>query len=312
MAASGSESGALCSAGLVKGLKFCTLMDEKRESVVSEGVLMRGTDLHGWRVLMRVFAGVTTVICLAALSAGCNTAVSPEATRYLQAADAAFRQGDDPAAIEAGSRFIRMHPRLEETGEAYYIRGLARCRAGQVNAGKNDLHAALALTKRKDLIALVHCRLGDLAYQAGEMTESETHYRTAIEHVRPGAPPADEAMYRLGCILQREGRWREADLFFSRVVHFFDGTPLAELAADHAHAAQWSIQAAAMSEAASAKQLQHRLRHAGLNARTDLELRSGRVMRLVRVGSYHTYGQAKADLPKVRTIVTDAYITSAR
>ena len=261
---------------------------------------------------MRLFASVTAVICLAALSAGCNITVSPEATRYLQAADAAFRHGDDPAAIEAGSRFIQMHPRLEETGEAYYIRGLARCRAGQVNAGKNDLRTALTLTKREDLIALVHCRLGDLAYQADEMTESEKHYRTAIKHVRPGAPPADEAMYRMGCILQRQGRWREADLFFSRVVHFFDGAPLADRSADHAHAVRWSIQAAAMSELASARQLQHRLRHAGLNARTDLELRSGRVMRLVRVGSYHTYGQAQADLGKVRTIVSDAFITSAR
>ncbi|MCD4699208.1 MAG: SPOR domain-containing protein [Phycisphaerae bacterium] len=261
---------------------------------------------------MRVLASVSMVICLAALSAGCITTVSPEATRYLQAADSAFRQGDDPAAIEAGSRFIQMHPRLEEAGEAYYIRGLARCRAGQVNTGKTDLQTALALARREDLLALIHCRLGDLAYQADEMTESEKHYRQAVRYVRPGAPPADEAMYRLGCILQREGRWREADLFFSKVVHFFDGAPLAERAADHVHAVRWSIQAAAISEVASAKQLKHRLRRAGLDARTDLELRSGRVMRLVRVGSYHTYGQARADLGKVRTIVTDAYITSAR
>lgn len=261
---------------------------------------------------MRVLTGAATVICLAAFSAGCNTTVSPEAARCLHAADAAFRQGDDPAAIEAGSRFIQVHPRLEETGEAYYIRGLARCRAGQVSDGKTDLQTALTLTKREDLLALVHCRLGDLAYQSNKMTESEKQYREAARHVRPGAPPADEAMYRLGCILQREGRWREADLFFSRVVHFFDGTPLAERAAEHAHAVRWSIQAAAMSEIASAKQLKYRLKNAGLDARTDLELRSGRVMQLVRVGSYNTYGQAQADLGKVRTIVTDAYITSAR
>ncbi|MDY7010474.1 MAG: SPOR domain-containing protein [Planctomycetota bacterium] len=261
---------------------------------------------------MRVLTSVLMVVCLAAFSAGCITTVNPEATRYLHAADAAFRQGDDPSAIEAGSRFIQMHPRLEESGEAYYIRGLARCRSGQVNAGKTDLQTALTLTKRKDLLALVHCRLGDIAYQADEMTESEKHYRQAVKYVRPGAPPADEAMYRLGCILQREGRWREADLFFSRMVHFFDGEPLAERATEHAHAVRWSIQAAAMSKVAAAKQLKNRLERAGLDARTDLELRNGRVMRLVRVGSYHTYGQAQADLGKVRTIVTDAYITSAR
>lgn len=261
---------------------------------------------------MRVIASVAVVVCFAALSAGCITTVKPEAARYLQAADAAFRRGDDTAAIEAGSQFIQMYPRLEQSGEAYYIRGLARCRAGKVNTGKADLQTALTLTKRKDLMALVHCRLGDLAYQADEMAESEGHYRQALRYVRPGAPPADEAMYRLGCILQREGRWREADLFFSRVMHFFDGAPLAKRSAEHAYAARWSIQTAAMSKVASAKQLKRRLRLAGLDARTDLELRNGRVMRLVRVGSYRTYGQAQADLGKVRTIVTDAYITSAR
>ena len=286
--------------------------EEKVMASAGMSVFVRRPDRDGWRMVMRVLASVATVICLAAFSSGCNTTVSPEATRYLQAADAAFRQGDDPAAVEAGSRFIQMHPRLEETGEAYYIRGLARCRSGKTSAGKIDLRTALTLTEREDLIALVHCRLGDLAYQSDEMIESEKHYRTAIGYVRPGVAPADEAMYRLGCILQRQGRWREADLFFSRVVHFFDGAPLADRAAEHAHAVRWSIQAAAMNEVVSAKQLQYRLRGAGLDARTDLELRSGRVMRLVRVGSYHTYGQAKADLPKVRTIVTDAFVTSAR
>ncbi len=261
---------------------------------------------------MRFLAGVTTIVSLTALLAGCNAAVSPEAKGYLQSADTAFRREDDQAAIEATSRFIRMHPRLEESGEAYYIRGLARCREGKINAGKDDLQTALTLTKRKDLIALVNCRLGDMSYQSGEMTTSEKYYRAALEYVRPKVPPADEAMYRLGCILQREGRWREADLFFSKVVHFFEGTALAERAADHSHAVQWSIQAAAMSNITSAKHLRGRLRSAGLNARTDLELKSGRVMRLVRVGSYRTYGQAQADLGKVRRIVSDAFITSAR
>ncbi len=288
-------------------------MDEKYYNVAKEVFLCAGKTRHGWRVmLIRFLTGITTVVSLAALSAGCNTAISPEAKGYLRSADTAFRRGDDQVAIKATSQFIRMYPRLEEAGEAYYIRGLARCREEQISAGKDDLRIALTLTKRKDLVALVHCRLGDMSYQSGEMAASEKHYRTALENVRPGAPPADEAMYRLGCILQREGRWREADLFFSKVVHFFEGTALAGRAADHSHAVQWSIQAAAMSEVASAKHLQGRLRHAGLNARTDLELKSGRVMRLVRVGSYRTYGQAQADLRRVRRIVSDAFITSAR
>ncbi len=268
---------------------------------------------------MRVFATLMTFLSGVAFLGGCNAAISPEARGYLRAADTSFRRGDDRAAIEAGSRVIRMHPQAEETSEAYYIRGLARCRIGLakrrkelVRAGKNDLLTALKLARRKDLIARVHCRLGDLDYQSGDLDASGGHYRAVLRHTPAGAKPADEAMYRLGCILQRQGRWGDADLMFNKVAHLFDDTPLAARAEERVYAVRWSIQAGAMSNVAVAKKLRQRLRSAGLDARIDLELRNKRTVRLVRVGSWRTYGQAQANLGKVKRIVSDAFITPAR
>ncbi len=257
------------------------------------------------------------LLAVAVLS-GCQGAISPAGQRLLATANAAYRRGDDAGAIEAGSRFLQVHPRLEEAGEAYYLRGMARLRSKQPG-GKADLLAAIKLAKRKDLLTLAHVKLGELAYADDDMPQAESHYRSAVEHARPGAPPADEAMYRLGCVLQRLGRWKEADQHFDRLIYLFEGTEAARRAQDRIRAVRWSIQAGAFEKASTggAERLIAELRRAGLSehARVDVELRQGRLMRLVRVGSYRTYDAARRDLfvfGKVRAVRADAFITPAR
>lgn len=251
-------------------------------------------------------------VCSLLLAAGCDGAISPEGRRLLTAANQAYSAGDDPGAIKASSGFLRLHPRVSQAGEAHYIRGLARCRAGQPGPGKADLNAALSLARRKDLIALTHAKLGDLAYRDGDMRQAELHYRAALKHVPPGAPPADQAMYRLAVILQRRGDWQEADLLLRRVTYLFPRSELAERAARRVGARRWSVQAGAFTAAAAAERLRARLVRAGLAARVGLELRDGRMMRLVRVGSHATYGAARADLAKVRKVCGDAFIAPSR
>jgi len=174
------------------------------------------------------------------------------------------------------------------------------------------LAAALRATRRKDLAALAHAKLGDLAYRVGETTSAQEHYRQALANAEPDKPPADEATYRLGCILQRAGQWREADGSLDRLMHFFPGSPLAELAKDRVRARKWSIQAAALTSAAAAGASRGKLRRAGMFSRVDLALRSSRMMRLVRVGSYQQHDDALVDLAKVQKLFPDAYIAPAR
>lgn len=261
---------------------------------------------------MRIANGSVLILALAAPLAGCGGAVGPEGKGLLLAASGAYQRGDNPAAVRASSRFLQIHPKAEEAGEAHYIRGLAQLRQGALTEARGDLFASLRFARRKDLIALVHAKLGLLAYDAGDMARAETEYRAVLPNTRAGAPPADEAMYRLGCILQRQGRWRDADRFFDKVIHLFDGAELAERSAVRVRAVRWSIQASAYAAAAPAEDLKNRLARAGLSARIDLELREARMLRLVRVGSYQKYAQAQADLPRVKAICPDAFVAAAR
>ncbi len=261
---------------------------------------------------MRIASAIVWLAGAAALAGGCAGTVSPEGKKLLLAANSAYQSGDDAAAAQAASRFLQMHPQAEEAGEAHYIRGMSELRQGQEAAGRADLLSALRFAKRKDLIALAHAKLGELAYDAGNMAQAETQYRAVLPNTPAGAPPADEAMYRLGCILQRQGRWGEADRFFDKVIHLFDGTELAKRSAIRIRATHWSVQVGAFATPAPAEELRARLARTGLPARIDLELREGQMLRLVRVGSYRTYSQAEAELPKVQAIRRDAFVTAAR
>lgn len=261
---------------------------------------------------MRVcIVGIGIVLFLSAI-VGCNPRISAEARKYLQAADKAFRRHDDLAAIEACTRFIKMYPHAQQAGEAYYIRGLARCRRGEIQQGKEDFLKALELAKRKDLIALTHCRLGELAYRSGQMENSAMHYRAALKAVPQGVQPADEAMYRLGCILQRQGKWTDADVFFDRVIFLFGDSPFAKLASKRVHAREWAVQAGALRRVEKARYLERRLQRSGLPARMDVELRDGKLLYVVYAGSYKSHGAAQRELGKVRVIASDAFITPVR
>lgn len=257
-------------------------------------------------------ACVALTMVWASLSGGCAGAVSPEGRRLLADANQAYQRNDDPRAIAAAGQFLQMHPRIEEAGEAYYLRGLARIRSGQAASGEADLTEALKTTRRKDLTGLIHAALGEQAYRRGDLTTAESHYQGVLANAPAGASPSDQALYRLGVIAQRQGRWREADLHFYRLVHLFDGTELAKLASERVQSIRWSIQVAALTNASAAETMVGQLRAQGLDARQDRQLRDGKMMRLVRVGSYATFEAAEADLPKARETRSDAFVVPAR
>jgi len=244
--------------------------------------------------------------------AGCPAPITPEGRKWLQAAQAAYVRGDDEQAIASSTRFLELHAGIQEAGEAYYLRGLSHARTGRVGAAKADLASALRTTRREDVKALAHAKLGDLAWSARDFEGARTHYEAVLQHTAPGAPPADQAMYRLGCVLQRLGRWRRADHHFDRLIHFFDGSELARRAKTRVRAERWSIQVAAVTDATAATRVREDLRRAGLTSRVDLGLRRDRMHRLVRVGSFATYEAALPELARVRAVCPGAYVVPAR
>ena len=252
------------------------------------------------------------MVACSALWGGCATAISPEGRKVLRAANAAYLGGDDTAAVRSASRFLQMHPRAPEAAEAHYLRGLARCRQGLLAAAKADLRTAAEDAKRDDLKALCHAKLGELAYREGNLAVAKSNYEAVLAHAPPGAPPSDQAFYRLGGMHQRSGRWRQADQMYHRLRYLFDGSDLARRAGQRVGARFWSIQAGAFTSPATAGALRGQLAGAGIAARVDPVVRDGKLMRLVRVGAYPTCAAAEADLAKVRRIRSDAFAVPAQ
>ncbi len=261
---------------------------------------------------MRMVAGIGSLLLCVAVAGGCDGTVSPEGARLLQESDLAYRRADDASTVELTSRFLELHPRLRQSAEAYYLRGLARKRQGRTDQAKDDFQAAVSLSGRVDLLARAHLSLGEIAFEAGDMAKAQEHYAEIVEINPSAAPPSDQALYRLGSILQRQGKWRQADARFMRLIRLFDGSELARRAEDRARATRWSIQVGAFADIEGARQFQRKCRAAGLDARMDLDLRGGKLLRLVRVGSYPRYELARANLERIRKVGKDAYITPAR
>ena len=124
--------------------------------------------------------------------------------------------------------------------------------------------------------------------------------------------PADHANYRLGCTLQRQGRWKEADAYFDRVLYLFGGTELAKRSATHVRCTAWTVQAGAYKNKSRAEAAAAALKQQTMSASTQPTLRDGELVFIVTVGRFHTFDKAEAELPKVRRHYADAFITTMR
>jgi tetratricopeptide (TPR) repeat protein len=245
-------------------------------------------------------------------SLGCQGQLSPQARQCLQDAYTASAAGDNRAVIADTDVFLHMDDRARRADEAYYLRGLARYGLGDRAGAQADLSEALGRTQMKELRAKSAAALGDLAWDADEMQTAERMYGLALNNLQKDQKPADHAHYRLGCVLQRLGRWEEADDHFNKVVYFFSGSKLAERAGRRLNARDWTIQVAAFEGKSRAEAVVRELRDRNLPAVAQPIVAEGRLTFVVQVGHYPTYEQATASLGAVRQHKPDAYVIPTR
>lgn len=276
------------------------------------------------------------LLLTAAAVYGCGEpeAPGPSALRtaeVLRAAQAAYSRGDDEEVVARMDRLLRDGD-ARPNPEALYLRGLARYRlARRVSVGegtpgpgqarslraaaRRDFERALERTGHPSVRAKALTCLGDLAYDAGATTKAEEHYRDALGLAASNSPAAAHARYRLGCALQRQGRWNEADVQFDRLLwsppaEEAEGgqgrddpppahaparavpPPIAELAARRTHAVAWTVQVGAFRDAERARNEARRLRREGQDAVVRPGDANGRPVFRVQVGSYRTYTEA--------------------
>lgn len=239
---------------------------------------------------------------------GCDRLPAPAVTRIRQG-HRAYRQGDYARAQRLLSPVIAAHADQPDVGEAYYVRGLARLRAGQTKAAANDFQAALRVADRSELKALLHAQLGNLAFEDGQYGSAARHYRRAAPDL-PNRSPTDRVLLRYGVSLQRAGRFRQAKLVLADLLtRFSSGSAAAEAhrklawIGDH-----YSIQCGVYSNQANAQATARKLRAQGLEASAWRETHNGSTRYVVRAGRYTRRADAERALPNVRRIIPDAFV----
>ncbi|NQU76671.1 MAG: SPOR domain-containing protein [Planctomycetes bacterium] len=247
----------------------------------------------------------------ACLLAGCGGAVPPSSSAILRAGLDAYKQGDDAAAIDRMDRFISLHAKSQQAGEAHYVRALARSRRGDLPGAKSDFSYAVTLTRRNDLTGLANLGMALLAEQGSNDDEAKRYYLAALQALPQGAAGGDEALFRLACLLQRHGQWLEADRYFDRLVLLYGNGDLAAAGRHRVRGRGWTIQTGAFAQRGNATKQQDRLSQVGLNTRITA-VRGATLLFAVRVGRYQTHSQALQALPQVRKIEPAAMVTIAR
>ncbi len=252
------------------------------------------------------------VLLLLAATLGCDAPLTPQAARLLQSGYDAYHAGENNQTIQTMDAFLLENSRTNRADEAYYLRGLAKRRMNDIDGAKADLNDSLSKSKKPKMQAKALVELGEIAYQGREMTLAENMFRQALENTERGEQPSDRARYRLGCILQIQGRWEEADVHFDRVIYFFNDSELAKLSARRTHATAWTIQTEAFIDSTRAIDQADSLIAAGLTARHRAILYDKRPLHVVQTGRYPTHEQAQAALTAAKKHSPNAFVTPTR
>jgi tetratricopeptide (TPR) repeat protein len=248
-------------------------------------------------------------IAVVVVVAGC-TRLPASAMQRIEQGHRAYQAGRYSQSQHMLSPVIAQYRNEPDIAEALYVRGLCRLKTGAADAARNDFKAALRITDRDELRALLHAQLGNLEYEAGRYETAIGHYRAADRAGLPSQSPSDRVLQRYGESLQHLSRFREAKAVYADLMLRF---PRSSAAAEVRRKGSWakdyySIQCGVYSKPESAQRAAAGLRQKGIRATAWREERNGSVRHVVRTGQYRTHAEARRALPAVRQVVPDAFI----
>ncbi len=243
---------------------------------------------------------------------GCNGDVSPQARLLLAGGKEELRKGNHARALQDLDAFLREASGSRLAGEGYYYRGRAKLAGGDRAGAREDFTLAAGTLTDKSLAAEAMLALGRLTEESGDLPSAERLYRQCLEKLELGQRPGDEALLCLGMVLQKQGRWAEADAPLDRLIHVFAGSPRAEEAGRRVRCTAWTIRAALLPARPVAAEAADALARAGLPAAVREVIEGGRLAFSVEVGRYSVYAQAYAALGEVRAHAAKAEIVETR
>ncbi|HUT61727.1 MAG TPA: hypothetical protein VNA25_28145 [Phycisphaerae bacterium] len=251
-------------------------------------------------------------LCMASHVSGCNGRASPQALRLLHEGKQALQNGELQVAVRKMDALLAEHARTRLAAEAYLVRGQARQQLADLDGAKADLGLAVALAADSAVRTRSLIALGDVAMRTADLGTADSAYRQALEGIETGQKPADHVLLQLGCVLQRQGRWAEADLQFDRLIYLFDGSPQAKLAGRKVRSRAWTIRTGQFDSRREAEKAAEGLRARKLDASTGEIQRQGRLAFVVEVGSFATYRQAAVAMGHVQPPLEKASIVETR
>ncbi len=252
------------------------------------------------------------VLCVAGTGLGCNNHLSLTAKALLHSGNEAYKRGDYQTTVAKMDAFVKEAGRSRRAGEGYYLRGLSKLKLSDTKGAKVDFGQAAHRTNNRQIRAHSLNALGDMAWNEDDMDRAGKCYAGALESTDRGRKPADHSHYRFGCVLQRQGRWLDADLQFSRLDYFFRGTELAMRTARRTNCRAWTVQAGAFNEKDRADALAEELRGKNLAATVEPLLGRQKLNFIVQVGRYAAYKEAVEALAGVKLHVNDAFVVTTR
>ena len=274
------------------------------------GVMM---DLYRFGLFVCLFV---SLFCL-----GCSEGtISPQAKEQLDSGLRAYRAGDNRQAIAQANTVLSGGSQGSLEMQAYYLRGMAWYRLKDFDQAQSDLEQVDRRSKNVKLRIRAMDSLGEIAYRRDDMLRAESYFGQVIELAERGQKPVDHAQYRLGCVLQRLGKWQEADTHFQRVIFLFRshqvGLPgqakLLRQARARVNGRKWTIQIGSYKKRYNASVATKPFRQANMKTYIEPAIRDGRMTFLLQVGRWEKYGQAAKQLKVVKRMKADAFLQVTR
>jgi tetratricopeptide (TPR) repeat protein len=262
--------------------------------------------------VFRLF-GIIILLVMSVSAVGCAEApITPADHRNLDSAVRSYDAGDDAQTIKNANAVLMKHTSGDMAMQAYYLRGMAHFRLGDNSAATNDLKIVIRNAPNEELSLRAKDALGELAYRNDELELAEKYFKDVVEEIPQAKRPADHARFRLGCILQKQGKWPQADLYFQRVIYLFPKGNLAVEAGKRVNARKWTIQAGSYRKSENAEELASKLRKLGFSVVLKPESQNEKLVFSVLVGRWNDYDSAVGKLPAVKKVRTDAFLRVTR
>ncbi len=257
--------------------------------------------------------GLSACLFVSLLSLGCSDGtISPQAREHLDIGLRAYQAGDNRRAIAQADAVLSGGSQGSLAMQAYYLRGMAWYRLKDFDKSQNDLEQVDRKSNNTQLRVRAMDSLGEIAYLRDDMSRAKNYFDQVVELAGRGQRPVDHAHYRLGCILQRLGKWQDADVHFQRVIFLFGQSTLAKQARERVNGRKWTIQVGSYSERHNARNAAGLFSREKMKTYIEPSIRDGRMAFLLQVGRWENFEQAAGQLEAVRRMKADAFLQVTR